>query len=66
MKVPGEVVGQMITILLAAQMRGWIDLRGIEPLLKIVVESGNAGPLKAMLGEIIELLDRVEKGQTVR
>lgn len=57
-------MGQLITIFMAAQMRGWIDLRGLEPLLKIVVESGNASHVKALLGELTELLDAIEKGQT--
>jgi phosphomannomutase len=63
-RVSGELIGQLITIFLAAQMRGWIDLRGLEPLLRIVVESGNAAAARALLGELAELLDRLERDMT--
>lgn len=66
MKVPPQAVSQLITFLLAAQMRGWIDIRGLEPLLKIIVDSGNSDQVKGLLAEIIEMLDRVERGQSVR
>ena len=66
MKVSGDTVGQLITILMAAKMRGWLDLHGIEPLLQIVVESGNADNMRGVLTEVIELLDRIEKDMAKR
>ena len=66
MKVPPEVIGQLITILFAAQMRGWIDIRSIDPLLQIVIESGNADKMRGLLHEIIERLDLIEKRELVR
>lgn len=66
MKVPPEMIGQVITILMAAQMRGFIDLRGLGPLLQIIVDSGNAAAVRGLLGEISELLERVEQGQSIR
>ena len=65
MRISGDLVGQLITIFMAAQMRGWIDLRGLGPLLKVVVDSGNADRMREVLGEIITLLNNVEKGHTV-
>ena len=61
MKIPPEVAGHLITILLSAQMRGWIDLKGIEPLLKVVVDSGNASHVRRLLGELLEMLEQVER-----
>jgi hypothetical protein len=61
-KIPPEIIGPVITFLLRAQARGWIDLRGIEPLLKIIVESGNAPHMRRVLGEILQMLERAEQG----
>jgi hypothetical protein len=60
-KIPPEIIGSIITFLLGAQARGWVDLRGIEPLLKIIVESGNAPQTRRLLGEILQLLERAEQ-----
>ena len=59
-KIPPEIIAQLITILLSAQARGWIDVRGMEPLIRIIVDSGNAPRTRALLGEILQMLERVE------
>ncbi len=51
---------------MAAQIRGWVDLRSLESLFKIVVDSGNGPNMRAMLGEIIEMIHTVEQGQSSR
>lgn len=61
MKLPPEILGPVITFLLGAQARGWVDLRGIEPLLKIIVDSGNALQMRRVLGEILQMLERAEQ-----
>jgi hypothetical protein len=60
-KLPPEILGPVITFLLGAQARGWVDLRGIEPLLKIIVDSGNALQMRRVLGEILQMLERAEQ-----
>lgn len=63
MKIPPELIGQLITILMVAKVRGWIDIRSLEPLLRIVVDSGNGERTRQSLAEIIVLLEDIEKAQ---
>jgi len=66
MKIPPEIIPSLLAIFMTAQARGWIDLRSLEPLLKTIVDTGHAANTRRMLGEILELLERVENGQAVR
>jgi hypothetical protein len=59
-KIPPEAIGYLITFLMIAQSRGLFDVRGLEPLLRIVVDSGNAPNIRALLGEVLQTLERVE------
>jgi hypothetical protein len=59
--IPPEILNRVITILVTAKLRGWIEVRSLEPLLKTIVDAGHAGPVREALGEILELLERVEQ-----
>lgn len=61
MKVPPEIIGPLLAIFMTAQARGWIDMRSLEPLLKTVVDRGYANNVRQILGEILELLEAVER-----
>jgi len=65
-KIPPEIIPSLLAIFMTAQARGWIDLRSLEPLLKTIVETGHADNTRRMLGEILELLEAVEHGRSVR
>lgn len=65
MRIGSQIVAQLITVLMAAQMRGWIDLRGLGPLLKVIVDDGNGPAMRGVLAELSELIERIEKGDHV-
>jgi hypothetical protein len=65
-KIPPEIIAPLLAIFMTAQARGWIDLQTLRPLLKTVVERGYASNVRQMLGEILELLEAVEREQGAR
>jgi hypothetical protein len=62
MKIPSEIIAPLLAIFMTAQVRGWIDLQTLRPLLKTIVEHGYTTNVRQMLGEILELLEAVERG----
>ncbi len=60
MKIPPEAIANLITVLFVAQSRGMIDVRMIEPFLRIVVDSGNAHRMRSLLGEVLQMLETIE------
>ena len=60
MKVPPEVIGPLLAVFMTAQARGWIDMQALEPLLRTIVDRGYAPNVRQMLGEVLQLLERIE------
>jgi len=45
---------------LAAKVRGWIDVRSLDPVLRIIVEHDLTERTRELLDEIIERLVKIE------
>jgi len=59
-RVPPDLVGRLIAFLLAAKVRGWIDVRSLDPVLRIIVEHDLTERTRELLDEIIERLVKIE------
>jgi len=62
MKIPPEVVAFLLGFFMNAQARGMIDLKALYPLLRMCVQRGYAQNVRQMLGEVLEMLEAVERG----
>jgi hypothetical protein len=60
-KVPPEIVSFLIGFFMNAQARGWIDVKALEPLLRMIVVRGYAPNVRQMLGEILQTLEQIER-----
>jgi hypothetical protein len=65
MKIPPELVALLLSALMTAQARGLIDPRSLVPLLQTIVDRGYGYNVRQFLGEILQLLEQIEKS-TVR
>ena len=58
--MPPEITSALLTLLIQAQMRGWIDVRSLAPILRLAVEKGYAPQLRSMLGQIDQMIEDIE------
>lgn len=61
MKLPPEIVSFLIGFFMNAQARGWIDVKALEPLLRMVVARGYGSNVRQMLGEVLQMLEQIEQ-----
>jgi hypothetical protein len=60
-KLPPEIISFLIGFFMNAQARGWIDVRALEPLLRMVVARGYSSNVRQILGELQQMLEQIEK-----
>jgi hypothetical protein len=60
-KIPPDIVAGLLGFFMAAQARGWIDVRSLEPLLRTAVDRGYGPNVRQILGEVMQLLEQIER-----
>lgn len=60
MKISPEITRLILSVMVTAQARGWIDPKTLEPALRKLVELGYASNVRQVLGETLQLLERIE------
>jgi hypothetical protein len=61
-KIPPDIVAGLLGFFMAAQSRGWIDVKALEPLLRTAVDRGYANNVRRILNEVAQLLEQIESG----
>lgn len=54
-------MAQVLGVLTAASLRGWLDVKSLEPLLLEVIRTGHADNLKGLLQEIISMIEDLRR-----
>ena len=60
MRFSADAVMTLITIFLIARKHKLVDPQALEPLLRSVVEHGQSENFKAMLSDLIVMIERIE------
>jgi hypothetical protein len=61
-KIPPDIVAGLLGFFMAAQARGWIDVKSLEPLLRTAVDRGYGDNVRRILSEVGDLLHQIETG----